>query len=143
MSQLSNTTVIQLIQSLMSEFSELFKEVLGVMKGIEATIELQPTAQPRFCRNWPVPFALKEKVETLLKAQMDQIKLQPVDKVKWTTPIVVVPKSDGGIRICGDFKVTITSVICPQVFLPLLMPEEMFSALANGESLTKLDLSSL
>ena len=35
----SNTTVIQ---SLMSEFSVVFKEELGMLKGIEATIELQP-----------------------------------------------------------------------------------------------------
>ena len=76
----------------MSEFSAVFKEELGVLKGIEATIELQPTARPRFCKNRPVPFALKEKVETLLKAQVDQGELRPVDKAEWATPIVVVPK---------------------------------------------------
>ena len=92
------------------------------------------------CKNRPVPFALKEKFETLLKAQVDQGELQPVDKAEWTTPIVVVPKSDSGIRICGDFKVTINPVICPQTF-PLPIPKETFNALANGESLTKLDLS--
>ena len=79
-------------------------------------------------------------IETLLKAQVDQGELRPVDKAEWATPIVVVPKSDGGIRICGDFKVTLNPVICPQTF-PLPTPEEMFSALANGESFTKLDLS--
>jgi len=52
----------------------------------------------------------------------------------------VVQKKDGGVRICGDFKVTINPVICPQVF-PLPTPEEMFSALANGESFTRLDLA--
>ena len=43
----SNTAVIE---SLMSEFSELFKEELGVLKGIEATVKLQPTAQPCFVK---------------------------------------------------------------------------------------------
>ena len=76
----SNTAVIE---SLMSEFSEVFKEELGVLKGNEATIELQPTAQPKIR---PVPFVLKEKVETLLKAQVDQGKLRPVDKAEWATP---------------------------------------------------------
>ena len=42
--------------------------------------------------------------------------------------------------MCGDFKVTINPVICPQVY-PLPTPEELFSALANGESYSKLDLS--
>ena len=84
-----------------------------MLKGIEATIELQPTAQPCFCKNQPVPFA---KVETLLKAQVDQGELWPVDKAEWATPIVLLPKNDGGIRICGDFKVTIkwiNPITCP------------------------------
>lgn len=77
-------------------------------------------------------------MKTLLKAQVDQGELHPVDKSEWATPIVVVPKSDSGIRICGDFKVTINPVICPQVS-PLPTPGEMFSTLANGESFTKLE----
>ena len=125
---ISSNTVIE---SFVSEFRDVFKEELGILQGIEATIELNPTAVPRFCKNRPVPFALKEKVETLLKAQVAQGELRPVDRSDWATPIVVVPKSDRGIRICGDFKVTINPVICPQVF-PLPTPEEMFSALANG-----------
>ena len=38
------------------------------------------------------PFELKEKVETLLKAQVDQGELWPVDKAEWAIPIVVVSK---------------------------------------------------
>ena len=42
--------------------------------------------------------------------------------------------------MCRDLQVTISPVICPQVY-PLPTPEELFSALANGESYSKLDLS--
>ena len=101
----SDTTVIE---SLMGEFTDLFKEELGVLQGIEATIELKPTAMPRFCKNRPVPFALKEKVETLLKAQVDQGELRPVDKSEWATPIVVVPKSDGAFVYAVILKSLLT-----------------------------------
>jgi len=52
----------------------------------------------------------------------------------------VAQKKDGGVHIGGDFKVTINPVICPQVY-PLPTTEEMFSALANGESFTRLNLA--
>ena len=63
-----------------------------------------------------------------------------MERSEWAAPIVVVQKKDGGVRICGDFKVTINPVIFPQVY-PLPTLEEMFSALANGESFTRLDLA--
>ena len=53
---------------------------------------------------------------------------------------MVVHKKDGGIRICGDFKVSVNPVLQAQTN-PLPTPEEIFSTLANGESCTKLDLA--
>ena len=63
-----------------------------------------------------------------------------MERSEWAAPIVIVHKHDGGIRIYGDFKVTINPVICLQTY-PLPTPEEMFSTLANGESYSKLDLA--
>ena len=74
--------------------------------------------------------------------QVDEGELIPADRSDWATPIVVVRKKDGGIRIRGDFKVSINPFIKQQVY-PLPTPEEMFSTLANGESYTKLHLAGL
>ena len=48
----SNTTVIQ---SHLSEFSDVFKEELGVLKGIKAIIVLQPTAPLTFAKTNQYP----------------------------------------------------------------------------------------
>ena len=75
----------------MSEFSEVFKEELGVLKG---TLQLNYNQQPSLAFVKPTSiFCIKgAKVETLLKAQVDQGELRSVDKAEWATPIVVVPK---------------------------------------------------
>jgi len=72
-----------------------------------------------------------------LKKQVDEGELVLVERNDWVAPIVVVHKRDGGIRICGDFKVP---VLQAQTY-PLPTPEETFSTLANGESYTKPDLA--
>ena len=51
-----------------------------------------------------------------------------------------VPKRDGSIRICGDYKLTINKVAQTEVY-PLPHIEEIFAALSGGKTFSKLDLS--
>ena len=44
--------------------------------------------------------AVKEDLEKLLKASF----IEPVDQATWLSPIVVVPKKNGKLRICVDFR---------------------------------------
>ena len=44
--------------------------------------------------------AVKEDLEKLLKAGF----IEPVDQATWLSPIVVVPKKNGKLRICVDFR---------------------------------------
>ena len=96
---MSGTT---LVTDIMAEFSDVFKDQLGVLKGFEANVTIDDSAVPRFHKPRPIPFALKEKVEQHLQKQVDEGELIPVDRSDWATPIVVVRKKDGGIRIYGD-----------------------------------------
>ena len=57
------------------------------------------------------------------------------------SPIVVVPKSDGSIRLCCDFKVSINQCIDVEQYL-VPTTEDLFSTLAGGQCFSKLDLSS-
>ena len=63
-----------------------------------------------------------------------------VDHSEWATPIVVVPKADKSVWLCGDYKVTVNPCIeVPQH--PLSCAEDIFATLAGGTVFTKLDLS--
>lgn len=57
----------------------------------------------------------------------------------WTTPLLVVPKPDKSVRICGDYKVTVNRVTSEEQY-PMLNIEDLFATLAGGKN-TKLDLS--
>ena len=138
--QVHHTSVDATLTEIMTEFADVFRDELGILKGIEATITVDESAPPRFHKPRHVPFALKEKVEEQLDKQVKEGELVPVAKSEWAAPIVVVHKKDGGIRICGDFKVSINPYLHSHVY-PLPTPQEMFSTLANGESYTKLDLA--
>ena len=58
-----------------------------------------------------VPFVLREAVEKELDHLEQEGVIKKVDHSEWAAPIVVVPKGDGRIRICGDYKVTVNVVI--------------------------------
>ena len=57
----------------------------------------------------------------------------------WATPIVAPPKSDGAVRVCGDFKVTVNPVLDIDDY-PLPKIEEIFANLNGGTTFSVLDL---
>ncbi|GFW03249.1 transposon Tf2-9 polyprotein [Trichonephila clavipes] len=79
-------------------------------------------------------YPLLSKVE--LKTKLTDLKkegiIEKVDSSEWATPVVPVVKSDGSIRLCADYSVTLNpNLIVPQHPLPRL--DEIFGSL-NGEN---------
>ena len=62
---------------------------------------------PKYHRPRSVPFAMKSVVEEELNRLESTGVLERVEVADWAAPIVAVPKKDGRVRICGDYKVTI------------------------------------
>ncbi|GFU63929.1 retrovirus-related Pol polyprotein from transposon 412 [Trichonephila clavipes] len=79
-----------------------------------------------------VPFALKGRVENEIDRLEKEGIIEKVDSSEWATPVVPVVKSDGSIRLCADYSVTLNpNLIVPQHPLPRL--DEIFGSL-NGEN---------
>ena len=67
--------------------------------------------------------------------------LERVTHSDWAAPIVTVPKRDGQVRICGDYKVTVNPSLDVDQY-PLPRPEDLFATtLAGGKYFSTLDLS--
>ncbi|XP_018407395.1 PREDICTED: uncharacterized protein K02A2.6-like [Cyphomyrmex costatus] len=65
--------------------------------------------------------------------------LEKVEMSRWATPIVPVLKKDSGIRICGDFSVSVNpSLIVDKHPLPTI--EELFASMSGGTIFSQIDL---
>ena len=66
--------------------------------------------------------------------------LEKVSHSAWASPVVTVPKKDGRVRLCGDYKVSVNRSLHVDQH-PLPTPEELFSTLTGGQQFSILDLS--
>ena len=128
------------LEELLQEFEEVFRAELGTLRGVQATLELKPEAKPRFYRPRSVPYAIKGAIEKDLERLERSGIVEKVKYSDWAAPIVPVPKSDGGIRICGDYKVTVNPSLKIDQY-PVPTAEDLFATLAGGKTFSKLDLS--
>jgi len=121
--------------------SMLVKKISNNQGGIKIDpLEIKCDAEPKFFRARPIAYGLLEAVKKNLKDLCNEGILVPVTSSTWATPIVVVMKSNGNVRICGDYRITINSVL-EQVANTTREPEDIFGQLQDNKVFTKLDLS--
>ena len=126
---------------ILGKHSEVFREEVGTMHDFKAAVVVRAGTKPKFCRARSVPYALKEPIERELACLESEGVIERVPHSDWAAPIVAVPKPDGTVRICGDYKVTVNPAIDIEQY-PLPRPEDLMASLAGGQKFTKLDLSS-
>ncbi|CAB4043692.1 Hypothetical predicted protein [Paramuricea clavata] len=124
------TTTQEKLKNLLDTYAEVFEDKLGTFKSAKARITLKEGSQPQFRKARHVPYSLRPKVEEELKRLQSEGILSKVEWSDWATPIVPVPKQDGSVRICGDFKGTINPTLqAEQYSLPRI--EDIFAHLAG------------
>ena len=124
----------------LDSYSDVFAGGLGTVQGVTAAIHVDQSATPRFFKARPLPYTLKSKVEKELERLEQQGVIEPVQFADWAAPIVPVVKSDGSIRICGDYKVTVNQAAKVDQY-PIPRIDDLFASLSGGKKYTKLDLS--
>ena len=128
------------LAKLLDSYDAVFLEGLGTMTQITARLSLKEGAVPQFRRPYSVPFAIRESVERELDRLEAEGVLRKVDYSDWAAPIVVVPKKDGKLRICGNYKMSINPALHVDKY-PLPNMEDLLASLAGGKRFTKLDLT--
>nr|XP_054924330.1 uncharacterized protein K02A2.6-like [Dermacentor andersoni] len=126
--------------ALAHEFSSLFSPELGLAKGFTHRIKTRQGVQPVTSKLRRLPYSLRSPVSNELHRLLSLDIIERIDASEWVSPIVVVNKKDGSIRICVDLREP-NKAIVPDSF-PLPHTEELLHALVGATHFSKLDLAS-
>ena len=85
-----------------------------------------------------LPFAVRQEVARQLKAMQDKNVIQPSNS-PWASPIVLVRKKDGTLRMCVDYR-KLNSVTKPDKF-PLPRIDDLLDQLGKSKYFSTLDLA--
>jgi len=131
-----NTTLS--LKTLLRKYSEIFKPSTGLLRHFSAKIVVREDAVPKFLKARPIPFAIREKVDEELQSMENAGVITKVDHSEWASPLVVVAKPNGRVRITDDFKATVNPQLCITQY-PLADIDELFSMMSGGQKFSKLD----
>ena len=137
---LSESSLESRVTALQDKYQEVFSETLGTITPFQAKLSVTKDAKPKFFKPRSIPFALRERVESELDRLESDGVIERTTYSEWAAPIVAVPKRDGRLRLCGDYKVTVNPVLDVDQY-PLPKPDDIFATLSGGKKFTTLDLS--
>lgn len=102
-------------------------------------LTLDENTKPIFFKPYHVPYGLRDAVEAEIKRLSDLGIIYPVRNSAWASPVVIVNKPDGSIRMCVDCKVTINKYSNVDHY-PLPRIDDLSGSLANAKYFCVLDL---
>ena len=85
------------------------------------------------------PMVYRDKIEQLVDEMQGRGIIQPSTS-PWASPVVLVPKKDGSLRFCVDYR-RLNSITKKDVY-PLPRIEDIFDTLGGAKFFTSLDLAS-
>ncbi|XP_059227060.1 uncharacterized protein K02A2.6-like isoform X2 [Stomoxys calcitrans] len=134
-----NNVCINSISEITQKFSKVFQQKVGCIPNLICSLKLQEGAKPAFLKERQVPFALREKVEQELDTLENEGIISKVNTSNWGSPLVVIPKPDGNVRLCVDYKLCVNPQLEPAHY-PIKRIDEIFNTLKNSKYFCKLDL---
>lgn len=125
------------IRKMLEEFTETLSDLPGSTTCIEHDIRL--TSQvPVNVKPYATPLHAKEEIMKELQLMLDMGIVQH-SQSPYASPIVVVKKKDGKIRLCIDFrKINNITIFDAE---PIPNQDELITQLSNAKYFTKIDLT--
>jgi len=138
--RLNMGTIIPYVNQI-DDISELIQVASSNAGGLKVTpVNINCDAEPVFFRSRSIAYGLRDAVQKTIRDLCQSGILEQVNYSRWATPIVVVPKKNGTVRICGDYRITLNNYL-EQAATITEEPEDIFAQLEGNTVFTKIDLS--
>ena len=132
-----NTTQCEQLRELFKEFADVLQNRPGRTEVVEHQIETG-AAKPVRLPPYRLPQAYRETVQRELKAMLAEGIIEPSTS-EWAAPIVLVPKKDGSLRLCVDYR-RLNGVTQSDAY-PMPRVDELIDRLGGAKFITTLDLT--
>ena len=119
-SALTNSYFKYRLNSLLHEYKDIF-EGTGALKNFQLNIQTNHSVQPYVPKPRRLQFLVKKEAENEIQKLLEQDFIEPVtSSPKWLSPLVCVPKKNGGVGLCVDMRKANTAIIRNDYPIPTL-----------------------
>ena len=129
--------VEEVVRGLKGEFPEVFNDKPGRTDACSLVIETG-SAAPRGSHPYRIPNKLKEGVREEVE-KLVELGIVVPSTSPWASPVVPVPKADGTVRVCVDYR-KLNEVTTADPYYMTTM-EEILERVGESKVMSKLDLA--
>lgn len=108
------------------------------LKGFSVKLNINDNIPPAFQPYRRIPISLEPKVEKRIQELLEKDIIEEVNSYsRWASPLVVVPKKDGDIRVCVDLRRPNMAILYENI--PFTTKEELGPKLNEAAVFSKID----
>ena len=132
-------TIVNTEADIKEKYKELFNGV-GLLKDYELKLNIDNSVKPVAQPVRRIPFGVREIVERKLDELLESgiIEEVPEGPTGWVSPLVVIPKADGDIRICVYMRCANQAIVRERQPFPTI--EEVLQDLNGSTVFSRVDL---
>ena len=127
----------EVVGRLKEEYPEVFSDLPGRTTACQLKIETGEAA-PKGSHPYRIPNKLKEGVRAELEKLVDLGIVVPSTS-PWASPVVPVPKKDGTVRVCIDYRKLNEVTVADPYYMSTM--EEILERVGESRIMSKLDLA--
>lgn len=120
------------------KFPKLFRGI-GKMKNVNVKLHIDPSITPVKQTHRRIPFHQRKNVEQCVNELLEQDIIEPAEgPTPWINPVVIVPRSNGSIRMCIDMREANMAISRERHVMPTL--NEIIHDINGCKVFSKIDL---